>query len=75
MTEDLPEALLEKQSVSGAEITEYHRVVMETKRQLVRSALERADGNYTEAAQFLGVHPNNLHRLIRNLDLKVPPKK
>ena len=75
MPEDLPEALLEKQSVSGAEITEYHRVVMETKRQLVRSALERADGNYTEAAQFLGVHPNNLHRLIRNLDLKVPPKK
>src|SRR6266705_2382795 len=75
MPEDLPEALLEKQSVSGAEITEYHRVVMETKRQLVRSALERAGGNYTEAAQFLGVHPNNLHRLIRNLDLKVPPKK
>ncbi len=75
MPEDLPEALLEKQSVSGAEITEYHRVVMETKRQLVRSALERAGGNYTEAAQFLGVHPNNLHRLIRNLDLKIPPKK
>jgi two-component system, NtrC family, response regulator HydG len=75
MPEDLPEALLEKQSVSGVEITEYHRVVMETKRQLVRSALERAGGNYTEAAQFLGVHPNNLHRLIRNLDLKVPPKK
>src|SRR5206468_655803 len=44
MPEDLPEALLEKQSVSGAEITEYHRVVMESKRQLVRSALERAGG-------------------------------
>ena len=33
-------------------------------------ALEQARGNYTEAAKQLGVHPNNLHRLIRSLDLK-----
>jgi len=27
-------------------------------------------GNYTEAARALGVHPNYLHRLIRNLEIK-----
>jgi hypothetical protein len=27
-------------------------------------------GNYVEAAASLGVHPNYLHRLIRNLGLK-----
>lgn len=26
--------------------------------------------NYTEAAQLLGLHPNYLYRLIRNLDIK-----
>ena len=27
-------------------------------------------GSYAEAARILGVHPNYLHRLIRNLELK-----
>jgi transcriptional regulator with GAF, ATPase, and Fis domain len=33
-------------------------------------AFQQAGGSYTEAARLLGVHPNYLHRLIRNLDLK-----
>ena len=33
-------------------------------------SLDQAGGNYTEAANALGIHPNNLHRLIRTLDLK-----
>jgi len=37
---------------------------------LIQNALQEARGNYTEAARLLGVHPNYLHRLIRNLDLK-----
>ncbi len=32
-------------------------------------------GSYTEAAKLLGVHPNYLHRLIRNLDLKADLKR
>jgi hypothetical protein len=32
----------------------------------------QARGNYVEAAGILGVHPNYLHRLIRNLGLKGP---
>jgi hypothetical protein len=34
-----------------------------------------ARGKYTEAARLLGVHPNYLHMLIRNLDLKETLKK
>jgi two-component system, NtrC family, response regulator HydG len=68
--EDLPELLLEKQAVPGVQITEYHRAIKETKRLLVTKALEEASGNYAQAARLLGVHPNNLHRLIRSLDLK-----
>jgi len=75
MAEDLPEVLVERQPIEGVQITEYHQSVKETKRRLVLDALNRAEGNYTAAAQMLGIHPNNLHRLIRNLDLKLPPKK
>jgi transcriptional regulator with GAF, ATPase, and Fis domain len=75
MPEDLPDALLESKPIEGVQITQYHQVVKETKRRLVLDALEQTGGSYTEAAQLLGVHPNNLHRLIRNLDLKLPPKK
>jgi DNA-binding NtrC family response regulator len=40
------------------------------KKQLILEALEQTGGNYTEAAQLLGVHANYLHRLVRNLNLK-----
>jgi transcriptional regulator with GAF, ATPase, and Fis domain len=73
--EDLPEVVLEKKSIPGVQITEYHQAVKETKRQLVLKAFEDAGGSYAKAARILGMHPNNLHRLIRNLDLKLPPPK
>jgi DNA-binding NtrC family response regulator len=69
--EDLPEPVLEKQAVPGVQVTEYHQSVKEVKRQLVLKAFEEAGGNYAEAARTLGIHPNNLHRLIRNLELKL----
>jgi DNA-binding NtrC family response regulator len=43
---------------------------MELKKQLILDAVEQTRGNYIEAAGILGVHPNYLHRLIRNLGLK-----
>src|SRR5437762_3399032 len=73
--EDLPEALLEKQAVPGVQVTEYHQAINEAKRQLVLKAFEEAAGNYAQTARLLGMHPNNLHRLIRNLDLKLPAAK
>jgi transcriptional regulator with GAF, ATPase, and Fis domain len=33
-------------------------------------AFDQADGNHQQAADSLGIHPANLHRLIRNLNLK-----
>ena len=70
LPEDLPDSLLEH--VPAPDITEakYHASVKELKRQLILDAVEQTGGNYVEAAGILGVHPNYLHRLIRNLDLK-----
>jgi transcriptional regulator with GAF, ATPase, and Fis domain len=67
--EDLPETLLEKDPAPGL-TPKYHVAVKEFKKQLIRSAIEEAKGAYADAARALGVHPNYLHRLIRNLDLK-----
>ena len=68
--EDLPEAVLETKAGASGPITKYHEAVNETKKQLILSAVRQAEGNFTEAAKFLGLHPNYLHRLIKNLDLR-----
>ncbi len=53
----------------------YHDAVREAKKQVIINAIEQASGNYVEAAKLLGLHPNNLYRLIRNLNLKSRLKK
>jgi transcriptional regulator with GAF, ATPase, and Fis domain len=69
--EDLPEVVLENDAGEGsAAATEYHEAVKETKKQLILKACAEAGGSYVEAAKLLGLHPNYLHRLIRNLNLK-----
>jgi Nif-specific regulatory protein len=68
--EDLPESFLEKNPPGGIAAAKYHNAVKELKKQLILNALEETRGNFTEAARGLGVHPNYLHRLIRNLDLR-----
>jgi Nif-specific regulatory protein len=68
--EDLPESIMEKGLSPCSEGAKYHSLVKELKKQLIVEALGQTKGNYTEAAQILGVHANYLHRLIRNLDLK-----
>ena len=67
--EDLPESLLERQADKPAG-TKYHFAISELKKRLIREALADAKGSYTDAAKALGVHPNYLHRLIRNLEMK-----
>jgi Nif-specific regulatory protein len=75
LPEDLPEAALETAlPVTGVGVANYHEAVTEAKRQLILKAMEQASGNYTEAAKLLGVHPNYLHRLIRNMNLKTELK-
>jgi DNA-binding NtrC family response regulator len=70
LPEDLPESLLER--AAAPEITEakYHAAVKELKKHLIVDAVEQCQGSYADAARLLGVHPNYLHRLIRNLELK-----
>jgi len=69
LPEDLPEELVEIEPAAPAE-THYHETVKESKKDLILKAVQQTGGNYTEAARLLGIHPNYLHRLIRNLNLK-----
>jgi DNA-binding NtrC family response regulator len=72
LPEDLNEDLFEKELPAEVETPVYHEAVKQAKQRIVLTALERARGNVTEAARELGIHPNNLHRLIRNLDVRSP---
>ncbi|MBC8032033.1 MAG: sigma 54-interacting transcriptional regulator [Pyrinomonadaceae bacterium] len=75
LPEDLPESVWETAPEADAPATKYHEAVTQTKKQIILSAMEQAHGSYTAAAKLLGVHPNYLHRLIRNLNLKEHFKK
>lgn len=75
LPEDLPEAALETATQATGGVANYHDAVTEAKKQLILKAVEQAGGNYTEAAKLLGVHPNYLHRLIRNMNLRPELKK
>jgi Nif-specific regulatory protein len=68
--EDLPEALVETHAPARAEAVRYHDAVNSVKRDIILKAIEKAGGNFTEAAKLLDLHPNYLHRLVRNMDLR-----
>jgi DNA-binding NtrC family response regulator len=70
LLEDLPESLLEQNAPEEMPEGKYHASVKQLKKHLILDAVEQTGGNYVEAAQILGVHPNYLHRLIRNLSIK-----
>lgn len=71
LPEDLPEALLETRVTADGSLTSYHQAVVQNKKQLILRAIEEANHNQVEAARLLGIHPNYLQRLIRNLNLSV----
>jgi len=75
LPEDLPQALLEDGAPEGVSLARYHAAVLETKKRLILDAIEQAAGNLTAAAKLLGLHPNYLHRLIRNMDLRADMRK
>ena len=75
LLEDLPDAVVEagSQGATAAPASmpsTFHDVITRSKKDLILQVFEKAGGNYTAAAQLLGLHPNYLHRLIRNLNLK-----
>ncbi|MGA8343922.1 MAG: sigma 54-interacting transcriptional regulator [Candidatus Sulfotelmatobacter sp.] len=73
LVDDLPDSILEETAASGEPVSALHDGIREAKKVLIERAIEQANGNYTEAARILGVHPNHLFRLIRTLNLK--PKR
>jgi len=68
--EDLPETLFESESLTDEPAAGYHETIREAKRQLITKTLQQTGGNYTEAAKLLGIDPNNLHRIVRDLKLR-----
>jgi Nif-specific regulatory protein len=71
LPEDLPEAILEAKTPEASEPgSGYHESVTARKKQVIVEAMKKSSGSFTTAAKFLGLHPNYLHRLVRNLNLK-----
>jgi DNA-binding NtrC family response regulator len=80
--EDLPEAMIEAGAhvaspAHGGDVAvaQFHAAINQAKKELIVKACNAAGGNYNAAARLLGLHPNYLHRLIRNLALKSMVKK
>ena len=69
LPDDLPEALWAN-TPQPHDATSYHEALTEMKKQLIRRTLEQTNGNYTEAAKLLRIHPTNLHRLVRTLGMR-----
>jgi Nif-specific regulatory protein len=73
LPEDLPEALVERGTAAAP--TNFHVAVAQTKKQIILDAMDQAGGNFSAAAKLLGVHPNYLQRLVRNLNLTPQVKR
>jgi transcriptional regulator with GAF, ATPase, and Fis domain len=70
LLEDLPETLFEIECPQNISIGSFNERIKETKKQLIKDAIEQTNGDHHEAAKLLGLHPNSLYKLIRNLKLK-----
>ncbi len=67
--EDLPESVLET-ALPADLASVYQASVGEAKRDCILRAWTEAGGDYKTAAANLGLHPNSLLRLVRNLGLR-----
>ena len=72
LREDLPDAIIEASVVPSGDTPDgkFHSAVVESKKNAIVQAFRSAGGSYTDAARLLGLHPNYLHRLIKQLGLK-----
>ena len=68
--EDLPSNLTAPSSTPHPSSLNYHATIEGTKRDLILRAFAEAEQNHSAAARLLGVHPNYLHRLVKNFDLR-----
>jgi len=70
LPDDLPENVVEADVPEAPSSGGFHQEVREAKKQIVLKTLAQTDGNYSQAAKLLCLHPSNLHRLIRTLHLR-----
>jgi two-component system response regulator HydG len=68
LPEDLPETLLEAAPRDAG--AKYHQSVGDAKCEVILDAYAQTNGDYKQAAKLLGLHPNYLLRLVRNLGLR-----
>jgi len=69
--DDLPDELFGSVPSSSAQAG-YHAGVHLAKKEIIKRALEAADGSVVDAARALAINSKYLHRLLRNLDLRLP---
>ncbi len=67
--EDLPEEITDSGG-DELEAGDFQATLRATKKRLILDALEATSGNAAEAARRLGLHPNSLRRLVRQLGLR-----
>ncbi len=68
--EDLPDSVVDAGQSPSVPSTGFNASITEAKKRLILETLQKTRGNHAEAAKLLDLHPNSLHRLIRNLNLK-----
>jgi Nif-specific regulatory protein len=70
LAEDLPETLSEAPQPAATGCGLLQDAVNGAKRAVVQRAFEQANNDHEEAARLLGVHPNYLYRLVKNMSLQ-----
>lgn len=71
--EDLPDSVVDAGHYPTVSSSGFNANITEAKKRLIVETLRKTRGNYVDAAKLLDLHPNSLHRLIRNLHLKGRP--
>ena len=67
---DLPKTIVESKVTDHQPQKGYRETMIEAERDFITKTLQQTGGNFTEAAKLLGIHPNNLHRIVRRLKLR-----
>lgn len=75
ISDDLPYEIIENEQPENISKLNFHQKVKAAKCSIILAAIEAAEGNYAEAARQLGIHPNNLHRMVRELEIKEEAQK
>ncbi len=66
---DLPSRTIETEGKTPSGALSYHEAVEATRRELIVSALDQAQGNRAAAAKALGLHRTHLMKLIKSLGI------